>query len=149
MAGGKGRERKAITLEAGSQKSHIPLGAEGKSLHLLHEAQAQLVLPRQSHALHGHGQPHGSFQKEACKKLRTVLSQGARAGTGHCRKGGQRKTSEGTAARLTNTSPAAPQGTGTADANCATKQPPTLIRRCRHALGQCPRGVTLPIINFC
>lgn len=25
--------------------------------HLLHEAQAELVLPRQGHTLHGHGQP--------------------------------------------------------------------------------------------
>lgn len=43
--------------------------------------------------------------------------QGTWAGAGHCRKGGQRKASEGTAARLTNTSPAAPQGAGTVDAN--------------------------------
>lgn len=47
--------------------------AEG--LHLLHEAQAQLLLPRQGHALHGHGQPHGS-----CHSLQRGHSEGLPGG---------------------------------------------------------------------
>lgn len=70
-----------------------------------------------------------------------MLSQDSRAGTGHCGKGGQRKTNEGTAARVTNTSPAAPQDAETVRANCAAKQAPTLARR--QALAQCHGSVTL------
>lgn len=121
-----------LQLSVWGSEETVLLQAEG--LHLLHEAQAQLLLPWQSHTLHGHGQPHSSFH--SLQKSRTVLSQGTQAGTGHCRKGGQRKTNEGTAARLTNTSPAAPRGAGTVDANCTTKQAPSLTRRCRQAWGQ-------------
>lgn len=48
---------------------------QGERLHLLHEAQAQLLLPRQGHALHGHGQPHGS-----CHSLQRGHSEGLPGG---------------------------------------------------------------------